>query len=177
MCKVHYNRAPVTSATPHVWNHNSLVVQIVFISSHEIEHSFSNKAQRLVYRRLRCRTKRQLRITRSVADSSLVHSSIHIPPHFFTPLATVKINHLVPLTFFVTTACICATLMRFYHDKFLTPFVKSSTSPAYCTNVSSQYDGTHHNDNAQHGARYNSTKRTTLSLPGKSHIVLGLSFI
>jgi hypothetical protein len=59
------------------------------------------------------------------------------------------------------------TMMSFDHDKFLLSFVKLSTSP-YCTNICSQYDGTHYNNNAQHGARYNSTKRTTLPLPGKS---------
>ena len=58
-------------------------------------------------------------------------------------------------------------MMTFDHDKFLPRFVKLSTSP-YCTNISSQYNGTHYNDNAQHGARYNSTKCTTLPLPGKS---------
>ena len=57
--------------------------------------------------------------------------------------------------------------MQFDHDEFLPPFVKLSTSP-YCTNISSQYDGTHYNDNSQHGARYNSTERTPLPLPGKS---------
>jgi hypothetical protein len=57
----------------------SLVVQTMFISNHEIEHSFSNEAQRLVYRRLRRRTKRRLRDMRSVADSHLVHSSTLIP--------------------------------------------------------------------------------------------------
>jgi hypothetical protein len=74
VCTVHYNSAPVTSATPHVWNQNSLVVQIMFISSHEIEHLFPNEAQCIVYQRLR-RTKRQLRDMRSVADDTLVHSS------------------------------------------------------------------------------------------------------
>jgi hypothetical protein len=57
--------------------------------------------------------------------------------------------------------------MTFDHDKSLPPFVKSSTSPC-CTYFSSQFNGTHYNNNAQHGARYNSAKRTTLSLPGKS---------
>jgi hypothetical protein len=57
--------------------------------------------------------------------------------------------------------------MQFDHDKLLLPFVKLSTSP-YCTNISSQDNGTHYDDNAQHGARYNSTKRTTLPLPSKS---------
>ena len=42
-----------------------------------------------------------------------------------------------------------------------------STSPC-CTYFSSQYDGTHYNDNAQHDARYNSTERTTLPLPCES---------
>jgi hypothetical protein len=91
----------VTSATPHVRNQNSLVVQMMFISSHEIEHSFSNKAQRLVYRRLRRRTKRRLRDTRSVADSNLVHSSTLIPPHFSEPFTIVKITHFSATYIFV----------------------------------------------------------------------------
>jgi hypothetical protein len=37
VCTVHYNRAPVTSATSHTWNQNSLIVQTMFISSHENE--------------------------------------------------------------------------------------------------------------------------------------------
>ncbi len=57
--------------------------------------------------------------------------------------------------------------MTFDHDKFLPPFVKLSTSPR-CTYFSSQYNGTHNNDNPQHGACYNSSKRNTLPLPGKS---------
>jgi hypothetical protein len=80
----------------------------MFISSHENEHSFSNVAQRLVYRRLRHHTKRRLRDTRSEADSSLVHSSTLIPPHFSTPLTIVKKNHLVPLTFFLAHTVIFA---------------------------------------------------------------------
>jgi hypothetical protein len=74
---------------------------------------------------------------------------------------------LVPLTIFVITAHICTMMMQFDHDKFLPPFVKLSTSP-YCTNISSQHDGTHYNDNSQHGARYISTEHTPLPLPGKS---------
>ena len=35
-------------------------------------------------------------------------------------------------------------------------------------NIGRQYDGIHCNNKAQHGARYNSTKRTTTPLPGKS---------
>jgi hypothetical protein len=58
-------------------------------------------------------------------------------------------------------------MMTFDHDEFLPPFVKLSTSPC-CTYFSSQYNGTHYNDNAQHSARYNSTERTPLPLPGKS---------
>ena len=58
-------------------------------------------------------------------------------------------------------------MMTFDHDEFLPPFVKLSTSPC-CTYFSSQYDGTHYYDNTQHGARYNSTERTTLPLPGES---------
>jgi hypothetical protein len=59
------------------------------------------------------------------------------------------------------------TMMQFDHNKFLPLFVKLSTSP-YCTYICSQYNGTHYDNNTQHGARYNSTKRTTLPLPGKS---------
>ena len=82
VCTVHYIWAPVTSATPHVWNQNLPVVQIMFISSREIEHSFSNKARHLVYQRpCRC-TKQQLCNTRSVPYSFLIHSSAHSPPHF-----------------------------------------------------------------------------------------------
>ncbi len=73
----------------------------------------------------------------------------------------------MPLTIFVVTAHICTIMMQFDHDEFLPPFVKLSTSP-YCTNISSQYDGNHYNDNSQCGARYNSTERTPLPLPGES---------
>ena len=140
----------------------------MFISSHEIEHSFSNEAQRLVYRRLRRRTKRRLRDTRSVADSHLVHSSALISSSLLHSTHDCQNNTiLVPLTIFVITAHICTMMMQFDHDEFLPPFVKLSTSP-YCTNISSQYHGTHYNDNSQHGARYNSTERTPLPLPGES---------
>jgi hypothetical protein len=142
--------------------------KMMFISSHEIEHSFSNEAQRLVYRRLRRRTKRRLRDTRSVADSHLVHSSTLISSSFLHSSHNCQDNTiLVPLTIFVITAHICTMIMQFDHDEFLPPFVKLSTSP-YCTNISSQYDGTRYNDNSQHGARYNSTERTPLPLPGES---------
>ncbi len=61
---------------------SSHLISSHLISSHEDEHSFSNEAQRLVYRQLRCRTKRRLRDTKSVADSYLVHSSTLISPSF-----------------------------------------------------------------------------------------------
>ena len=45
-------------------------------------------------------------------------------------------------------------------------------------NIRRQYeDGTHYNNNAQHGAWYNSTERTTLPLPGKSQRTHPLSTI
>ncbi len=62
-------------------------------SSHEIEHPFSNKAQCLVYRQLHRHTKRRLCNTRSVADSSLVHSSTLTSLLFSEHLTIVKINH------------------------------------------------------------------------------------
>ena len=65
----------------------------MFISSHEIEHSFSNEAQRLVYRQQRRRTKQRHRNTRIVADSYLVHSPSAQPPHFFTPHTICQNNH------------------------------------------------------------------------------------
>ena len=75
---------------------------MMFVSSHETEHSFSNEAQRLVYRRLRRRTKRRLRDTRSVADLHLVHSSALILLHFSPLLSQLsKLIILVPLTFFL----------------------------------------------------------------------------
>jgi hypothetical protein len=81
----------------------------MFMSSHENEHSFSNEAQRLVYRQLRRRTKRRLRNTRrSVADSSLVHSSTLIPPHFSEPLTIVEINHFSATQFFLAHTVISA---------------------------------------------------------------------
>jgi hypothetical protein len=71
------------------------------ISSQENEYLFSNEAQRLVYRQLRRRTKRQLRNTTSVADSSLVHSSTLIPLHFSEHLTIVKITHFSATYIFV----------------------------------------------------------------------------
>jgi hypothetical protein len=69
---------------------------------------------------------------------------------------------------FVITAHICTTMMRFDHDNFLPPFVKLSTLP-YCTNISSQYDGSHYDNSTQeHGTRSKSTNCTTIPLPCKS---------
>ncbi len=87
--------------------------------------------------------------TRSALDSSLVHSSTLIPPHFSDPLTIVKNNHFSATYIFVTTAYICTTMMSFDQDNSLPPFIKLSTSP-YCTNINSRYNGTHYNDNAQH---------------------------
>jgi hypothetical protein len=84
----------------------------------------------------------------------------HSPLISLTLSQLSKIIILVPLSCSSNTAHIC-------HDKFLLPFVKLSSSP-YCTNIRSQYNGTHYNINAQHGAWYNSTKCTILPLPGKS---------
>ncbi len=168
MCRVHDNRVPVISATPHVWNQNSLVIQNMFISSHEIEHSFSNKAQCLVYRQPRRRTKQWLCNTRSVADSSLVHSSAHSPLISLLLSQMPKLIILVPFPFLSLLHIFAwqwwvLTMTNFYRHLSL------STSP-YCTTISSQYNGTYHyNNNAQHGARYNSiVECTTLPLPGKS---------
>ncbi len=166
MCTVHYNPAPVTSAALHVWNQNSLVVQIMFISSHEIEHSISNKPQRLGCQKQRRRTKRRLRNTRSVPHSFQVHFPALASPPFSLLSQLSKIIILVSLTFFCTYCNFCTAMMSFDHDKFLPPVVKLSTTPC-CTYFSSQYDGTHYNDNAQHGARY-SSEHTTLPLPGES---------
>ena len=89
---------PVRHRTSGIKTHSS--IQNMFISSHENEHSFLNEAQRLVYRRPHRRTKRRLRDTRSVADSSLVHSSTLHSPAFLRPSHNCQKKHiLVPLTF------------------------------------------------------------------------------
>jgi hypothetical protein len=73
-------------------------------------------------------------------------------------------SDVIPPTNLAVLSCtycnFCTAMMTFDHDNFLPPFVKFSTPP-YCTNISSQYDGTHYNDNTQEGARY-------IPLPGKS---------
>ena len=120
----------------------------MFISSHEIEHSFSNEAQRLVYGRLRLRLLSLFLFSLNISQLS-------------------KLIILVPLACFCAYCNFCTAMMTFDHINFLPPFVKLSTSPC-CTYFSSQYNSTHYNDNAQHGAPYNSTERTTLPLPGKS---------
>jgi len=58
-------------------------------------------------------------------------------------------------------------MMMINHDEFLPAVVMTSYIPC-CTNIRSEYDGTHYNDNdntTQHGDRYNSTSRTQLPLP------------
>ncbi len=53
------------------------------------------------------------------------------------------------------------------HDKFLPAIIMMSHTPCH-VNIRQQYNGTYYNNNAQHGARYNSTKLTTLPLPNES---------
>jgi hypothetical protein len=140
----------------------------MFISSHEIEHLFSNEAQRLVYQRLRCRTKRRLCDMRSVPHSFFEHSSTQIPPHFSDLLTIVKFTHFSTIYHFDLLHIFLGTMMTIdQHDEFLPAFVMMSHTPCH-VNIHWQYNGTHHNNNAQHGARYNSTKHTTVPLPGKS---------
>ncbi len=81
-----------------------------YSSSHEIEHSFSNEVQCLMYRRLHPCTKRQLCNARSVADCSLVHSPSSQHPHFFTPLTIVKNNH------FSATFSFCHFCTAYLHN-------------------------------------------------------------
>jgi hypothetical protein len=170
VCTVHYNRAPVTSATPRVWIHNSLIVQIMFISSHEIECPFSNKTQRLVYQKQHRQTKQRLRDTRSVPLSFLVHSSVHIPPPFFTPLTIVNFHiFLYHLPFLLTAHTLDMMMMIDHDDKFLPALVMMSPT-AWHVYIRRQCNGTHYNNSAQHNAQYNSTKHTTHPLPGKSQL-------
>jgi hypothetical protein len=142
----------------------------MLISSHENELLFSNEAQCLVDRQLRRRTKQRNRDTRSIADSSLVHSSTLIPLNFSEPLTICQNNHFCATHLFCTYCNFCTAMMTFDHDNFFSPFFKLSTSPC-CTYFSSQYDGTHYNDIAQHGAWYNITKQITLPLTGKSQCI------
>jgi hypothetical protein len=140
----------------------------MFISSHENEHSFSNEAQRLVYQRLCRRTKWRLRNTRSAADSSLVHSSTLIPPHLFTPLTIVEINHFSATHLFLAHTVISAqrwwhlTMTNFYrHLSNCQPHHAVHISVASTTVLTTM---TMHNT----ALGITSTKRTTLPLPGKS---------
>ena len=121
MCTVHYNCAPVTSATLHIWNQNSLVVQIMFISSHEIEHLFSNKAQRLVYQQPHHCTSQwlapQFKGCSRFFSGTLLSS--HTPSFLHSSHQLSKIaNHFSATSIFVTTARICTMMMSFDHDKF-----------------------------------------------------------
>ncbi len=170
MCTVNHNRAPVTSATPHVWNQNSLVV--VSNDVHLIPWDWTLVFKRGSTPRIPTTTSSYEATTPRYEECSRFASGTLLYPHFFitSPLFSQLsiIIILVPLTFFSRTYCKFRTaMMTFDHDEFLPPFVKLSTSPC-CTYLSSQYDGTHYNDNALHGARYNSTERTPLPLPGES---------
>ena len=90
VCTVKHNiHAPVTSATLLKWNKNSCWFKFIFIPSHEIEHSFTNEAQRLTYQKPRRNTRRCPRETRSVPHCSkgtLPFSQTSHPLHLITPL-------------------------------------------------------------------------------------------
>ena len=83
-------------------------IQIMFISSHEHEHSFSNETQRLVYRRPHRGTKRRLRETRSVPHCSKgtlpsFRPLITVALHFFSQLSILYIfsaTHLFTYTLY-----------------------------------------------------------------------------
>ncbi len=135
----------------------------MFISSHENEHSISNKAQRLAYRQLRYCTKRRLRDTRSLADYPLLSRR----PHFSEHLTIVNFRIFSATYHFYILHIFLGPMMIIDHDEFFPAVVMMSHIPCH-VNIRRQYNCTHYNDNAQHGARYNSTERTTLPLPGKS---------
>ena len=107
--------------------------------------------------------------TRSALDSSLVHSSTLIPPHFSDPLTIVNFHIIQYHYIFVTNAHICTTMMSFDHDKFLPPVIKLSTSP-YCTNISSPYNGTNTTTTTMHNTALSATlpKAQHFPLPCKS---------
>ncbi len=58
--------------------------------------------------------------------------------------------------------------MTFDHDNFYRHLSNCQPHHTVQSNISSQHDVSHYDNNAQHSARYNSTGRTTLPLPGKS---------
>ena len=78
----------------------------------------------------------------------------------------VNFSYLVSLTLFTYCTYFSRTMMMIDHDEFLPAVVMTSYIPC-CTNIRSEYDGTHYNDNdntKQHGDEYNSTPRTPLPL-------------
>jgi hypothetical protein len=86
------------------WSTVKLLRKIVYL---EVFATVTERAFSVIHplvaidQRLRRRTKRRLRDTRSVADSSLVHSSTLIPPHFSEPLTIVKITNFSATCIFV----------------------------------------------------------------------------
>jgi hypothetical protein len=94
VCTVHYNRAPVISVTPHVWNQISLVVQNMFISAHEIERTLVFKQGSTP--QIPTTTSLYETTTPRYEECSRLFSGTpprSQPPHCFTPLTIVKINH------------------------------------------------------------------------------------
>jgi hypothetical protein len=137
----------------------------MFISSHENEHSFSNEAHIPMTSSLYETT------TPQYEECSGLHSGtkplLSQPPHFSEHLTIVNFCIFSATYHFCLLHIFLGTMMMIDHDKFLPTIVMMSHTP-YHVNIRKQYDSTHHNDNAQHVAWYNSTKRTTLPLPGKS---------
>ena len=119
----HYICAPVTCATLHDWNQNSCQFKFMFILSHEIENSFSNEAQCLIYQKPSRGMKQHVREMRSVPHCSKEHSPSHGPLNpclpLLIPLTIVIFHILVPLTFLLTAHIFCTTwwwltTMHFY---------------------------------------------------------------
>ena len=61
--------------------------------------------------------------------------------------------------------------MQFDHDKFYHSLSNCQPHHTVQILVASQCDDTHDDNNAQHGALYNSTEPSTLPLPGRSQRV------
>jgi hypothetical protein len=144
-------------------------IQTMFISSHEIEQSISNEAQRLVYQKQRRDTKQRLPETRSVPYCSKgtlpsLRPLTSVALSFFPQLSILYSEYILVSLTFLLTLYIFLTMMMIDHDAFLPAVVMTSNTPC-CTNISRQYDGAHYNDNtAQHGDEYNSTPCTSLPL-------------
>jgi hypothetical protein len=77
----------------------------VHLTSHEIEHSFSYdyEAQRFVYRRLRRRTKRRLRDTRSVPGTTFFPGTLlrSQPPLISLTFSQLSKQHILELITFL----------------------------------------------------------------------------